>query len=78
MMATPAAQKPFGHQNTSTASLDPLLEPRMQAVTRHNVGLSAENSGSEFFHVHQFKQAELTLFMVEKKDRRRNCLAATR
>ena len=39
----------------------------MQAVTRHDVGLSAENSGSEFFQVHQFKQAELTLFMVEKK-----------
>ena len=39
----------------------------MQAVTRRDVGLSAENSGSEFFHVHQFKKAELTLFMVEKK-----------
>jgi hypothetical protein len=39
----------------------------MQAATRHDIGLSAENSGGEFFHVHQFKQAELTLFMVEKK-----------
>ena len=39
----------------------------MQAVARHDVGLVTENTGSPFLHIHQFKKAELALFMVEKK-----------
>ena len=39
----------------------------MQAVTRHDVGLPAENAGRVFFHVHQFEEPELALLIVEKQ-----------
>jgi hypothetical protein len=50
----------------------------MQAVTRHDISLSTENSGGEFFHVHQFEQAELAFFMVKKRSTSDSSVASPR
>ena len=39
----------------------------MQTVARHNVGLAAEYVGGVSLHVHQFEEAELSLFIIEKQ-----------
>ena len=39
----------------------------MQAVARHDVRLAAEDAGSALLDIHDFEQAERTLFMVEKQ-----------
>jgi cold shock CspA family protein len=39
----------------------------VQAITRHDIGLAAEDSGGVFLHIHQFKDAELASLIVEKQ-----------
>ena len=39
----------------------------MDAVARHDVGLAVEYPGGGVFHVHQFEQAELALFIIEEQ-----------
>jgi len=39
----------------------------MQAVARHDIGLAAEDAGGALLHVHQFIEAELALFVIEKQ-----------
>jgi len=45
------------------------LLPRslVQAVTRHDVGFTTENVSGILLHIHQFKEAELSLFVIEKQ-----------
>ena len=39
----------------------------VQAVPRHDVGLSAKDAGGVFLNIHQFKDSELTSLIVEKQ-----------
>jgi hypothetical protein len=39
----------------------------MDAVTRHDFGLSTEYPGGSVFHVHQLEQAKLSLFVIEEQ-----------
>ena len=39
----------------------------VQAVTRHNVGFLTEYVSSVPLHIHQFKEAEPSLFVIEKQ-----------
>ena len=39
----------------------------VDAVTRQDVGLAVEDARSKIFYVHQFEDAELSFFVVEKQ-----------
>jgi hypothetical protein len=50
----------------------------MQAVTRHDVGFTTENVSSILLHIHQFKEAELSLFVIEKQVKSESSSASPR
>ena len=39
----------------------------MQAIAGHDVGLSTEDTSGVRLHIHQFKNAELSFFVIEKQ-----------
>ena len=39
----------------------------MQTVARHDVGLAPENPGGGLLHIHQLKESELSLFVIEEQ-----------
>jgi hypothetical protein len=46
---------------------DPLPQRLVQAVPRHDIGLSAEDRGSAFFDTHQLEQAKLAPLVIEEQ-----------
>jgi hypothetical protein len=46
----------------------PICSPqdRVQAGTRHDFGLTAENSGGKLLHIHQLNQTELAAFVIKE------------
>jgi hypothetical protein len=47
--------------------LNRLPQHLVQTMPCHNVGLTAKDAGGVLLHVHQFEQAELSLFVVKKQ-----------
>jgi hypothetical protein len=39
----------------------------VQAVTRHDVGFTTEDASRILLHIHQFKEAEPSLFVIKKQ-----------
>ena len=39
----------------------------MQAITRHNLSFATKNKNRVFLDIHQFKDSELSFFIVKEK-----------
>ncbi len=39
----------------------------MDAVTGHDIGFAAENSGRRFFDIHQTEKAEFSFFVIKEQ-----------